>query len=903
MKKAVTHLSPAAILLGLLMGLWSIAPAAILPEGFAEIEIAEELDPTFMALAPDGRIFVCEKSGRVRIVRDGQMLPQPFMVLEVDNFNERGLGGIAFHPDFAQNGYFYLYYTVKNANHNRISRFTAQGDFVVPGSEVVLMDLDQLNGTIHNSGNMLFGPDGKLYISVGDGADAAAAQSLNSRHGKFLRLNADGSIPQDNPFYTQTTGDNRAIWALGFRNSYTFSFQPGTGMLFANDVGGGEYEEVNHVEAGKNYGWPVIEGFRNGQNPPANYQDPMHAYDHTVGCAVIASTFYNPATASFPAKYVGKYFFADYCQGFVKVMNPQSGAIEEIFATGVNRPLQMLVTPNGDMYYLARAGLGGGSMVDNTSTTNGSLWRVFYQGIGAPIVSVQPQPVTIPEGENATFAVGASGSPPYTFQWQKNEVDIPGATASVYVFPAATLADSGSFFRCIVGNSYGTATSLGALLSVTTNRRPDPVIEFPLAGTTWRAGDTIYFRGSATDPEDGALGPDELTWKIDLFHDDHNHPALQAESGITEGTYIIPRQGEVDDNIWLRIYLTAKDINGLTRTVYREIFPEKTNVTLDTRPSGLRLNIDGKEVITPYVFPAVIGIRHSVQAPRGQSARDSVYTFKQYRGLQTEAVFNFFAEETPRTYVAEYEGVGLSNGQGLLGIYYKDNGDEEFTFSEDPALFRIDSTVNFDWMGEGPAAGIGPDDFAVRWTGEVQPLFTEDITFMASSDDGVRLWVNNILVIDQWVLQGVTTTEGTLGLQAGKKYPIRFEYFERGGDAVAKLLWSSDRTPEQVIPKRQLFPGDRFGIPKDPALFEVRAFPNPLPPSEQLQVQISATQADNLEMGLYDTQGRCVWYEKRALTGSLTDIDIDTAPLRAGLYVLHIRGSKYVGKVLKIVKL
>ncbi|HJW31139.1 MAG TPA: PQQ-dependent sugar dehydrogenase, partial [Saprospiraceae bacterium] len=361
--------------------------------------VAQNLDPTAMALAPDGRIFIAEKNGKILIVENGELLPDPFMIHEVDNYNERGLSGIAFDPDFENNGFLYIYYTVKGENHNRLSRITADGNNMVPGSEVVLINLDQLSGTIHNAGALAFGPDGKLYISVGDGAYGPNAQDLTSLLGKVLRINRDGSVPQDNPFYNQTSGVYRAIYSMGHRNPFSLTIQPGTGRIFSSEVGASAWEEVNEILPGKNYGWPIIEGPLNGQTPPSNYKEPVFTYSHADGCAAVAAAFYNPLQAMFPAQYIGKFFFADYCRGYIKYMDPDVPGFAQTFATNINRPLNFLVAPDGTFYYLARAGLGGGSELDNTSTDNGTLWRVFYTGSNKPFVSVNPQSLLVSQGE------------------------------------------------------------------------------------------------------------------------------------------------------------------------------------------------------------------------------------------------------------------------------------------------------------------------------------------------------------------------------------------------------------------------------------------------------------------------------------------------------------------------
>ena len=212
------------------------ASAASVPSGFIDNVVAAGLNaPTAMALAPDGRIFVAEQGGAVRVIKAGVLLPTPFVTLNVDSAGERGVIGVAFDPQFDTNGFVYIHYTVPGGagpSHNRVGRFTASGDVAVPGSLFVLVDLDDLSGaTNHNGGAIHFGPDGKLYIGVGENANGANSQTLSNRKGKVLRLNKDGSIPSDNPFAATATGVNRAIWALGLRNPFTFAFEAGTTRL------------------------------------------------------------------------------------------------------------------------------------------------------------------------------------------------------------------------------------------------------------------------------------------------------------------------------------------------------------------------------------------------------------------------------------------------------------------------------------------------------------------------------------------------------------------------------------------------------------------------------------------------------------------------------------------------
>src|SRR6187397_2334060 len=177
-----------------------ISSAATVPSGFTDAVVASGLtNPTAMALAPDGRIFVCQQGGALRVIKNGALLPTPFLTVTVNSSGERGLLGIAFDPNFVSNQLVYVYYTATTpAIHNRISRFTASGDVALAGSETVVMEMPNLStATNHNGGALHFGPDGQLYVAVGDNANGANAQSLSTRLGKLLRITSTGAIPVD----------------------------------------------------------------------------------------------------------------------------------------------------------------------------------------------------------------------------------------------------------------------------------------------------------------------------------------------------------------------------------------------------------------------------------------------------------------------------------------------------------------------------------------------------------------------------------------------------------------------------------------------------------------------------------------------------------------------------------
>ena len=349
----------------------STAGAATLPSGFSETRVATVSNPTAMAIAPDGRVFVAQKTGALRVVRNNSLLAQPFLTVSVNSEGERGLHGIAFDPDFQSNRFVYVYYTTASAPiHNRVSRFTASStnpDVAQAGSELPLLDLPAVGSTVHNGGAIHFGNDGRLYVAVGDNGVPSNSQSLNTPLGKLLRINADGSIPTDNPFYSQTTGDDRAIWARGLRNPYNFAVDSATGRIHVNDVGEDAWEEVNLGVRGANYGWPQTEGPEPAGVGGVRY--PIYAYQNAgSNCAIVGAAFYRPQIVRFPRAYLGRYFFGDFCGGFIRMSSAPNYSSAAGFATGISSLVDVQAHPDGSLYYLAR-GVGGLFRVQSTTST------------------------------------------------------------------------------------------------------------------------------------------------------------------------------------------------------------------------------------------------------------------------------------------------------------------------------------------------------------------------------------------------------------------------------------------------------------------------------------------------------------------------------------------------------
>lgn len=371
----------------------STTAAATLPENFTEVPLADDLGPvTTFRFAPDGRLFIAVQNGELRIMLPGgTMLQDAAIDLTVDSTQERGLIGLAFDPNFASNNYIYLHYTVpgdsENAPRNRVSRFTMNGNVIDENSEDPLINMDDLSSANnHNGGALGFGADGKLYIAVGDNANSANSQNLSNVLGKMLRINSDGTIPTDNPFYSQLTGKDRAIWAYGLRNPFNFAVQPGTGRLVLNDVGQSSWEEINDGKAGANYGWPNTEG--ETTNPA--YTSPLYVYANGDNCSIVGAAFYNPPTQQFPNEYVGDYFFGDLCGRWIRHYDFASDQATEFVSNTASQLVDIQIASDGSLYYLAR---GNG----------GSVYRISYDA-----------PVTTPATNTPIATATATNEPTAT---------------------------------------------------------------------------------------------------------------------------------------------------------------------------------------------------------------------------------------------------------------------------------------------------------------------------------------------------------------------------------------------------------------------------------------------------------------------------------------------------------
>ncbi len=632
----------------------------VFPPGFSQVLVAGGLTmPTTMTNTPDGRFLICQQTGALRVVKNGALLTKPFTTLSVNTNGERGLLGVAVDPDFVNNQYVYVCYTVASGTYNRISRFTASGDTALPGSETVVLDLDTLIANYHGGGHLGFGPDNKLYVTAGENGRAVKAQDLDSYLGKILRLNTDGSAPIDNPF--PGPAKRKRVWAYGLRNPFTFAFQPGTGRLFINDVGEVTWEEINDATtAGQNFGWPQQEGVGPNDSTMTN---PFYTYKHGVGvdsgCAITGGTFFNPdsGVSNYPPSYMNKYYYIDYCGNWINCLTLGSPPVKSNFATEIAYYSVGIATgPDGNLYYLSR--------------NNEALYKIVFSTSSIPFILNQPQDIIVSVGFPATFTVNAGGAIPLSYQWRKGTTIIPGANSASYTIPVTAFSDSGDY-NVVITNSFGNTTSDDAHLTVTGNQPPVATIDLP-TDTAYSAGETINFHGSATDAESGALPDSLLDWLVVFHHDTHIHPGPFVPTHVSGGSFVVPDNGEKATTVWYRIYLIAHDPDGATDTTYFDIHPRLSNITITTQPTGLEIFLDGQPFTSPHSTPSVEGMVRTISTTAQQTynGTDVYFTAWNNGGSFIQSITTPVSDSV---YAAYFDSLQLAYDLGPDTIICKDS--------------------------------------------------------------------------------------------------------------------------------------------------------------------------------------------------------------------------------------
>jgi glucose/arabinose dehydrogenase/PKD repeat protein len=634
------------------------AGAATYPPGFEERVLVTGLTGTTgVAFAPDGRTFIIEKAGRVKVAQPGATTATQLLDISgrVNSFHDRGLLGIALDSAFASNGYIYLLYTydvnqlTPDSSSPTVSRLTriqlnANGTLVNPSSpETVLLgsygsgpcpaasntlDCIPSEGISHSIGSVRAAADGTLWVGSGDAADfnsvdARALRTYDEQSfaGKILHIDRNGRGLPGHPFCPANNNLDHVCTKLhskGFRNPFRFHLRPSGGLAVA-DVGWNTWEEMSLIGAsgGRSFGWPCYEastrtpGYRDLSDCAAQYAKegapdanlgPDHEYGHGVGSAIIGGPTYTGS--QYPEGYRNTIFFGDFTGNFVRrlVLDAQGrvASVQQFASDWIGTDL--VLHPSGDLVYPY---FGTGSPGD------GELRRVVYSpGNGSPVARMTTSqtsgaaPLTV-DFDGRTSSDPDGDSLTYSWDFGDGSPTQNGSTARhVYTQTGVFTA------RLTVSDGRGLSASATATIS-TTGSAPTATILSPADNSTYRDGDTITVQGAASDGQDGQIPASGLDWVVRLHHGDHIHPMSEFQ-GVAQATFTALRDHDADS--FYEIRLNARDSNGLTGSRTITIRPQTVNLTLASEPAGAPVSYAGQSGTAPWTRSTAIGFDTTVSA-------------------------------------------------------------------------------------------------------------------------------------------------------------------------------------------------------------------------------------------------------------------------------------------------
>jgi len=718
--------------------------AQTLAPGFQQSAVITGLtQPTAIKFARDGRIFVAEKSGVIRVFDDlTDTTPALFADLRtnVHNFWDRGLLGLELHPDFPNTPYVYVLYSLDAPIGGvaprwgvagvttdpcptppgptaegcvvgaRLSRLTASGNAAVAPEFVMLEDWCQQYPS-HSIGSLVFGSDGALYISGGDGASfnfvdygqrgiplnpcgdppagvggtqtppAAEGGALRSQDGEatgdptgfngtVLRVDPiTGQALPNNPLAGGAWADDDRIVAYGLRNPFRMTVRPGTNEIWIGDVGWDRWEEINRIVspidgAVRNFGWPCYEGVGRQSGYDAANLDICEKLYAGAGHTAVTAPFY---TYSHSARVVADETCPVGGSSISGIAFYGSGAYPSqyhgaLFFSDYSRDCiwamlpdaSGLVDPNQRLTFVAAAAnpvqltIGPAGDLFYVDLNGGRIMRVQYK---APKAAIAATPASGTAPLAVSLSAAGSSDPDgqsVTYTW---DLDDDGAFDDGSEMTAAyTYATAGNHVARVRVTDNDGLSDTAAITIAVNNSAPTAVIALPATTQTWRVGDVISFNGSANDPEDGALPPSAMTWTLTMQHcpsNCHQHTVEQFD-GVASGQVTAPDH-EYPSHLELR--LTVRDSAGATDTQVVALQPQTVDLSFETTPAGLQIVVGPTGAAAPFTRRVIVGSSNSVSVPSPQSLASQGYAFSSWSdgGAQSH---NIVAPATPTTYRA-----------------------------------------------------------------------------------------------------------------------------------------------------------------------------------------------------------------------------------------------------------
>ncbi|QQR85430.1 MAG: PQQ-dependent sugar dehydrogenase [Flavobacteriales bacterium] len=727
-------------------------------------------NPSSVAVLPDNRMLVATLGGVVFITSPIDQPPLDlsiYMALSNINFTaEHGLAELVLDPDFANNGYFYIYYSTF-ANKNRVSRFIHHDSVADLSDEFVVWEtVAPFSDCCHTGGALNITPDGKILLAVGDDFTPALAQSTSSPYGKVHRFNTDGTVPADNPYYDATpglfnaNGALKTIYSMGLRSPFRGAYDAVNARFYVSEVGGNDinvsWEDLHLCTPAANFGWPACgDGGRGigGDCLDPAFSDPVFTYQHNgVGASIMAGFVYD-GTMFGPA-YEGKLFYADYVRNWIRCLTlaPNGSVIgDEVFldpdSMGGVEPqsvVKLLQGPDGSLIYVSFAdGIGG---------LTGSVHRIFIAPDYSPVcgtISATPQndpgpTVQVQFNASATDPEGL----PLTYTWAF------GDGSGTFVGAAQTHTFNGEgVYEAIVVVSDGNSSTVCEAPPITVGIPPTVQIISPANGSFFQAGQVVEFTALATDDE--PVPPTTYVWTVQFQHDAHTHPEAGASGGATFDL-VVPTDGHgFSGNTWYRVTVTVTDADGIQASTSIEVFPLKVQLGIQTVPQGLEVIVEGLPLVAPSMLDHAVGSKLVVSVPLSTQCFNGVsYAFTGWSdgGALTH---EYTVGDANATLTAFYTPVGACGECGHALSF--DGADDLVSFT--PFTIVGDFTLEF-WMNA--AAGLSSADAIVGNNSDFSlDLDNGRIRFFKVAD---RLTGSQQVIPGQWHHYAITRAGNALKL-------------------------------------------------------------------------------------------------------------------------------------------